>query len=160
MRDRLRSVDAYTFYKVDYEAKYTTFARMYFTLLYGGSSVSTFPKISEERVNVHGVDNLCFPNREYNPNAPVVPGDPGLFFTSRPNAFGSKSWTSRVFIPWKTEDSSQPWGYMGDYEFIPAQPLTAVDFISQTDAVSLESLDYIFIYFIHPRFERTGYETF
>lgn len=130
--DRLESVGANEVYPIHRAEKYITFSRMYLTYLYGGSFVSTFPRISEDRVNLHGIDNLGFPNLEFNPNAPVVPGAPGLLFTSRLNAFGNKPWVSKVFIPWKGDHT---WGYMGDYRFIPAPSLSAEEFAVQNPAV-------------------------
>lgn len=131
--DRLKSVGADSVYQIDLpdEMKYFTFNRMFLVRLYGGSFISTFPNIGPERVNLHGIDNLCFPNLDLNPHAPVIPGAPGLFFECEP--IGRGRFECRVFTPWK---GNHTWGYMGDYEFIPVTSLSGDEYSMQSETVS------------------------
>ncbi|KAK7695159.1 hypothetical protein QCA50_002349 [Cerrena zonata] len=103
---------------------------MFFVRLYGGSFISTFPDISLDRVNLHGIDNLCFPNLELNPHAPVVPGAPGLFFECE--RVSGERFVRRVFTPWKGDHT---WGYMGNYEFIPVASLSPEEYSMQQETV-------------------------
>ncbi|KAI0951736.1 hypothetical protein AcV7_007751 [Taiwanofungus camphoratus] len=57
-----------------------TFSRYYISNLYGGSFVSTFPAISEEKYSTHGINDFMMLPVNNHPHAPLNPGDPGLYF--------------------------------------------------------------------------------
>ncbi|RDX48530.1 hypothetical protein OH76DRAFT_660464 [Lentinus brumalis] len=59
------------------------FSRYYISNLYGGSTQTTFPKISDYRVAWHGLADWAFLTLEFNPHAPTRPGHSGLFFSPR-----------------------------------------------------------------------------
>ena len=129
----MKIAGADSWYQIDLpdDVKYFTFQRMHLVRLYGGSFVSTFPEISPERWNNHGIDNFAFPNLEYNPHIPTIPGAPGLIFASCDPDIRE---VYRIFTPWKGDST---WGYMGDYEFIPTPSLTAAEYNFQEQRVGL-----------------------
>ncbi|GJE94356.1 hypothetical protein PsYK624_105250 [Phanerochaete sordida] len=120
--------------------KYFLFSRYYFSNRYGGSFVATFPTMSEEKLQEHGLDDWAFPSLEYNPHAPQVPGAPGMFYV--PDGHASGSWVSKVF---RKRDSSTnrvfvrldggKWLYVGTYVFAPIESLTPAEFMDQPEEV-------------------------
>ncbi|KAH9949174.1 hypothetical protein B0H21DRAFT_820363 [Amylocystis lapponica] len=98
--------------------------------LYGGSAVSTFPDISEERVALHGLADFAFLSLDYNPHAPTKPGHSGLFFSSSP-ASGQWSTIERVFV----RVHSGIWIYCGQYKMRPSWSLATGEFKEQDEKV-------------------------
>lgn len=95
-----------------------TVTREFLTSLYGGNIQQTFPSIAAERFEVHGLDDFMFPNLDFNPCAPQIPGAPGLFFRPRP----LDSWpkVQRVI----TRIDHNAWQYVGQYKMTASTPLT------------------------------------
>ena len=131
--DRLRAIGATEKFpiKLDEATQHHTFHRYYISGLYGGGTVDTFPRVDKEKARVHGIDNFCFPCLDFNPHAPVNPGDPGLFFEAglvdRPLP------NMRTFV----RLSAGKWLYCGTYQFIPSQSLTPQEFQRQPNKVRL-----------------------
>ncbi|KAF5374200.1 hypothetical protein D9758_004621 [Tetrapyrgos nigripes] len=91
---------------------------------YGGSAISCFPGIAQERVDQHGYSDFMYLNMKYHPNAPQVPGAPGLFYNAGET---NEDWTDpswgkkmRVF----TRLESGVWLKMGIYDLFYSKPLS------------------------------------
>lgn len=85
---------------------------------FGGAPQGTFPTIKPSRVEEHGYDDFMYLNLTFNPNAPQLPGEAGLFFTAG-SSEGRKEEVNRVFIR-RAENS---WLYVGQYRKLPREPL-------------------------------------
>ncbi|KAG5642142.1 hypothetical protein DXG03_003572 [Asterophora parasitica] len=66
---------------IDKDVTDATFSREFLSHLYGGNLRATNPAIAPKRVAEHGLDDFMYPNFEYSPQMPVVPGAPGLWYT-------------------------------------------------------------------------------
>jgi hypothetical protein len=117
--------------------------RQFFSDTYGGNPQQTFPQINPKRVAQHGFDNFMFLNLDYNPQAPMFPGSPGLFFESSggSTADDDKKWISKVYKV-ITRLQSGAWEYEGDFKILKSQPLSIDEWLSQKLIVS-------FVYLIH-----------
>ncbi|KAI0689654.1 hypothetical protein BC835DRAFT_232831 [Cytidiella melzeri] len=113
-----------------------TVSRALMSHLYGGSPQSTFPKPSHSKLR-DGVDDLAFINHNLNPYAPRRPGATGLLFVINPEWTGRM--TKQLFICVKPTQ----WLYLGLYKFVPATPLTAVEFGQLHTKVRLEWVNYL-----------------
>jgi hypothetical protein len=89
----------------------------------------TFPKIADERLAIHGLNDFMYPNLDMNPYAPEVPGARGLFFVPRPSDRPAEEWpeVQRVI----TRIASAKWQYVGQYRMRPAASLTKEEWASQ-----------------------------
>jgi hypothetical protein len=89
---------------------------------YGGSSVAAFPSISKERVAQHGYDDFMYLSMKYHPNAPQVPGAPGLFFNAGETDEDWRTWPEiqRAF----TRLQSGIWLHVGMYQLKFSKPLS------------------------------------
>ena len=114
---------------LDRNSRYHTFPRQFISGMYGGSAQTTFPKIDQDKVAVHGIGNFSFPRLEYNPHAPKHPGAPGLHFRARVD--DPPVGDHRVFVG----IDAGKWLYCGTYRYVPAQPLTPQDFQDQSAKV-------------------------
>ncbi|TFY56077.1 hypothetical protein EVJ58_g7860 [Rhodofomes roseus] len=111
------------------------FNRHYLHDLYGGSFVDTFPRPERRKVHFHKLDDFMCLRLDYNPHAPVNPGDPGLLFTYRSADRLRKYATglNRLFV--RTQASPALWQYMGQYRLYQSECLTKDEFISQSPVV-------------------------
>ncbi|KAL6304144.1 hypothetical protein BKA93DRAFT_826124 [Sparassis latifolia] len=107
-----------------------TMSRYYITELYGGSFVQTFPTISKEMVDMHGVNDFMMLPIVYHPHAPQNPGDPGLFYMQSARVFEWKE-VRRVFVALRPG----VWSHVGFYKMFPSEPLTADEFQRQDGKV-------------------------
>ncbi|KZT74567.1 hypothetical protein DAEQUDRAFT_720749 [Daedalea quercina L-15889] len=112
-----------------------TFNRHYLHNLYGGSFVDTFLHPESLKVQFTGVDDFMCLRLDYNPHAPVNPGDPGLLFTYRSADRFAKyaARVNRVFV--RTKASPALWQYMGQYRLYTSESLTKDEFASQPPVV-------------------------
>jgi hypothetical protein len=83
----------------------------------------------------HGLDDWQYPNSEYNPHCPQVPGCAGLMFS--PDGLngpgdGEASEIMRTVVRLKTEPL---WQYVGQYITIPAASLTKEEWLDQDSKV-------------------------
>ncbi|KAH9912707.1 uncharacterized protein B0H18DRAFT_1126883 [Fomitopsis serialis] len=120
---------------LDEETLKFIFNRHYLHHLYGGSFVDTFPRPEQLKVQFHGLADFMCLRLDYNPHAPVNPGDPGLLFTYRSadrlrNCAGG---VNRVFV--RIQASPALWQYMGQYRLYQSEPLTKGEFASQSSMV-------------------------
>ncbi|TFK85872.1 hypothetical protein K466DRAFT_493914, partial [Polyporus arcularius HHB13444] len=107
--------------------------RYYISNLYGGSTQTTFPKISDYRVAWHGLADWAFLTLEFNPHAPTRPGHSGLFFSPR-KAWDGWHGTQRPLRTFVRLAESK-WVYMGQYKFEPGISLTSDEWKKQRDKV-------------------------
>lgn len=107
----------------------TTISRAMFTAEYGGGSMAIFPKISDKNLARHGLDNFMFIKLDYNPNAPLNPGESGFFFGEVSQVW--KRGKVRLFV----RIDSGEWRYMGWYDPKPTPPLTTEEWKNQKPAV-------------------------
>ncbi|KAF8173809.1 hypothetical protein K438DRAFT_130287 [Mycena galopus ATCC 62051] len=100
---------------------------------YGGNSQAAFPAIAEEWYTKTGHRYFMYPNLVLNPDAPMVPGAPGLFLdaTGRPARECTVEWTAntyKVLTRLGTNDNL----YMGEYVIQAADSLTQAEWTDQT----------------------------
>lgn len=108
--------------------------RKFLANTYGGSMVASFPSISKENFDRHGMDDFLYLTCNYNPFAPQVAGGPGLLFEccDLPELEGERSRIRRLFI----RLCNGMWPYIGQYRFGQAPSLTAREWMSQPPSVS------------------------
>ncbi|KAF9558416.1 hypothetical protein CPC08DRAFT_559716 [Agrocybe pediades] len=106
--------------------------RRFLSSTYGGNPQEAFPKPSQKFLNIHGMDDWMYINPNYQPEAPQLPGAPGLFFGSQPSDEGYKE-VLRVF----TRIKDGIWQYMGMYELKGCTPpsLTRAEWQEQPQKV-------------------------
>ncbi|KZT74557.1 hypothetical protein DAEQUDRAFT_807663 [Daedalea quercina L-15889] len=109
------------------------FNRHYLHNLYGGSFVDTFPRPKPEKLHFHGLDDFLCLVLDYNPHAPVVPGNPGLFNKSmRASDIGLDSKPSSRVIVRVRSGPPALWQYMGQYRMYASESLTPEEYKSQS----------------------------
>jgi hypothetical protein len=88
------------------EAKVT---RIFMSKTYGGDTQRTYPRIGADLFAKNGLKDFMYINNEYQPEAPQIPGAPGLFFCSIGH---DTTWIRRVLV------RSKPgiWQYLGQYQ--------------------------------------------
>ncbi|KAH6873720.1 hypothetical protein BKA70DRAFT_282162 [Coprinopsis sp. MPI-PUGE-AT-0042] len=106
--------------------------RMFLSMIYGGATQQTFPKISAQNLALHGYDNFMFLNDHRHPLAPQVPGAPGVWINI---AGGRQDELMRVFVRMKGTASPPLWWYMGQYELRDSQALTKEEWGVQDEQV-------------------------
>jgi hypothetical protein len=105
-------------------------------LHYGGNGQAAFPAIAEKWYTKTGHRYFMYPNLVQNPDAPMIPGAPGLFLDAagRSARECDLEWTTRtykVLTRLGTNDNL----YMGEYVIQPANLLTRAEWRAQTPAV-------------------------
>ena len=107
------------------EIKFRAVPRALFSSNWGGNPQNTFPTIRKEMLAKHGLDDWMFPNSEYNPHCPLVPGYPGIMFSPDglygPEPDPQNPEEMRTIVRLRDEAK---WGYMGQYIMIGAKSLT------------------------------------
>ena len=91
-----------------------TFKREYLHRLYDGNPQETFPVLKPMKAAITGVRSFMCLVLEYNPHAPVVPGNPGLFFGSEAATGWSWDTVERVIMRVRSTTPAL-WQYMGEY---------------------------------------------
>lgn len=112
--------------------------RQFMSETYGGSPQEVQPIIGDLYRIDHDMDDFFYMNTEYQPEAPEVPGAPGLWFSTES---GSDIGLRRVFtkIKDRTAKHDNKWLYVGQYELCAATPssLTVAEWRAQPAVVSL-----------------------
>jgi hypothetical protein len=108
-----------------------TVTRQFISCHYGGNTQATFPSIKQSFLDKHGLNDFMYPNLEYNPHAPEVPGAPGLFFGAIGGPAGEWDDEQRVICRIKQSE----WQYQGQYVFAPVESLTKEEWCSQKTSV-------------------------
>jgi hypothetical protein len=123
------------------EVKFTAVPRALFSNIWGGNPQSTFPTIRKEMLAKHGLDDWMFPNSEYNPHCPLIPGFPGIMFSPdglygpEPDPQDPEQFRTIVRL-----QNEAKWGYMGQYIIIGAKSLTKEEWEIQAPKVLSISL--------------------
>ncbi|KAG6907589.1 hypothetical protein DXG01_008309 [Tephrocybe rancida] len=115
----------------DHDLLYFTVCRTFTSSIYGGNPQQTFPKISKANYARHPYRDFMFINLTLNPYAPQRPGHAGLFYRTRASALPQEL---RVFI--RIDDNV--WLYLGQYELIPAAPLTKQEWATKSNETKKE----------------------
>ncbi|KAJ7661541.1 hypothetical protein DFH06DRAFT_375918 [Mycena polygramma] len=118
------------------DARDVSVRRDFMRIHYGGNSQAAFPAIAEEKYTQTGHRYFMYPNLVQNPDAPMIPGAPGLFLDAigRSAKESTVEWTSgtyKVLTRLGTNDNL----YMGDYVIKPADSLTKAEWTAQTPAM-------------------------
>ncbi|KAJ7618446.1 hypothetical protein FB45DRAFT_1096796 [Roridomyces roridus] len=81
IKDRLKRIN-YHVYDVDLEktVQETTVTRKFMSQHYGGNTQEMHPVIKKATIERTGLKNFLYPNLEYNPYCPEMPGRPGFIF--------------------------------------------------------------------------------
>lgn len=112
LRDRLLPVgldiqDQY--FTIDQVTRELLISRAFFANVYGGSMQDTFPKPSAVKFAQHGMDDFMFMiPTDYQPEAPQIPGAPGLRLCASPG--GDFDQIVRTFVkqvPLKVETAEK-----------------------------------------------------
>ncbi|RDB20273.1 hypothetical protein Hypma_012569 [Hypsizygus marmoreus] len=128
VRERLRK-DGLGLYPIplDKSVQDVEVTRLFLSKHYGGGMVETFPTIGKKFLHLHDLRDFMYPNLDYNPHCPEVPGAPGLFFAA--DGHHADPWPeiqrviSRIRSGW--------WLYQGQYRMKPAKSLTKEEWASQ-----------------------------
>jgi len=132
--DRLKSVGREPFpIPLDRSISEVMVTREFLSHHYGGNPQETLPSISAKRVAIHGINDFMFPNLDFNPHAPEVPGAPGLFFEAQGCPADDWPKVQRVI----TRIDSGRWLYIGQYQMTPNPSLTKEEWVEQSILVSL-----------------------
>jgi hypothetical protein len=107
--------------------------RRFISSVYGGNARSTFPKVSKRFLDQHGLGDFMCVKPTYNPEVPLFPGAPGLWFAPGRDAHPWDRGIRRVF----TCIQGGSWQYMGQYSFTPTKSLTLDELSEQLPMVSV-----------------------
>ncbi|KIY52175.1 hypothetical protein FISHEDRAFT_56151 [Fistulina hepatica ATCC 64428] len=107
------------------------FDRRMISRIYGGSPEQTFPRPSAAKLAEHGLDDFFCPSLMINPDAPKLPGFPGLFFRPWRRMPLRLLPAMRVIV----RLGPNQWQYMGQYEVRPAESLTVAEWRQQKTSV-------------------------
>ncbi|CAA7260885.1 unnamed protein product [Cyclocybe aegerita] len=128
--ERLKRINADEPYPVELDKVLTEFtvSRGFMSKFYGGGNMETFPKVAAHRYEQHGFE-FCYLHRDYQPNAPPLPGYHGLFLDSHGGE--DIDGVQNVF----TRMGSGKWQYMGQYEMKSTKSLTRREWARQKETV-------------------------
>lgn len=146
IKDRLKLIGLEIqcqYFTIDQATRETTVTRAFISYKYGGSHMSTFPKPLKEKFTTHGMDDFMFMvARDTQPEAPQLPGAPGLWLSMMPNVVFDQ--VKRVFVNLLPEKgraarASSRYQYMGMYELKAAATpyLTREEYAAQSPRVSV-----------------------
>ncbi|KAF5372045.1 hypothetical protein D9615_008076 [Tricholomella constricta] len=132
VRDRLLPIglDPYPI-SLERSIQDVTITRKFLSAHYGGNTQATFPTIRRALLNEHGLDDFMYPNLDFNPHAPEMPGAPGLFFAADGEAAHDWPEIERVI----TRIRQGIWQYQGQYKMTPAPSLTKAEWACQKSKV-------------------------
>lgn len=115
--------------------------RQFMSETYGGSPQEVESTIGELFRCDHSMRDFFYASTDYQPEAPEVPGAPGLWFCTQP---GSDVGVRRVLtkIKDRTAKHNNKWLYVGQYDIRTANPssLTVAEWRAQPAAVSSYSM--------------------
>jgi hypothetical protein len=121
------------YYNVSLEddLKFQTFPRQFFSSQYGGNGVATFPTIAKEFLDIHGLDDWMFPNLQWNPHGPEIPGYAGLFFEVE-GVINPRNDSDSVYRVIVRLHKGPQWQYVGQYVLINVPSLTSDEWKAQS----------------------------
>lgn len=129
-----RRLDGYQSLDVDLEPQIrdVLVTRKFMSETYGGSPQPLYPSISEAKRAAMGghQHKFAFPTLKRNPEAPLMPGQPGLLCRALST------------VPWGNEEiklivgiGEAMWGYMGNYVTTKTDSLTKEEWVSLPEHV-------------------------
>lgn len=131
------AIIGYELYEINLPPHITAFEvkRKFLANIYGGSMVASFPTISKENFDRHGMDDFLYLTCKYNPWAPQVSGAPGLLFECcyLLEFEDERGRIRRLFV--RTHDGW--WLYIGQIRIECAPSLTAQEWMSQSPSVNI-----------------------
>lgn len=123
----------------------TPVSREFMSKFYGGNMIATFPSLRTEFMDKHHYRNFMYLNKDFNPSAPTVAGNPGLFFSSdrfwlqnvdaRPGDDANFPEWSKVPMRVFTRLSSNTWQYVGQYKLAFCRAITVQEWKEQLPEV-------------------------
>lgn len=143
LKDRLKPIgleiqDQY--FTLDQATREVAVPRLFITNTYGGNMQQTFPKPARSFLDVHGMNDFMFLPTAYQPEAPLLPGAPGLWFCSDPY-YDQFEDLQRVFVKVVPLVGSQKsvYQFMGMYKLRSAAPayLTVAEYAAQSPQVRI-----------------------
>ena len=141
LRDRLKPIgldiqDQY--FTLDQATREVVVTRLFMSKTYGGNMQMTFPIPAPKFLDVHGMDDFMFLPTAFQPEAPLLPGAPGLWFNNNDNEEGLDK-PQRVFVQVVPVVGSKKsvYQFMGMYMVRPAVPayLTVEEYAAQSPQV-------------------------
>lgn len=98
--------------------------------------METFPKISKKKLALHGLDDFMYLNLNLNPQAPQLPGAPGLLFDvdSNPGSPPGDDDDDRIHRLFARLESAI-WLYCGQYKMKQVMSLTKEEWAEQLPKV-------------------------
>ncbi|KAJ3873150.1 hypothetical protein F5051DRAFT_456181 [Lentinula edodes] len=122
-------------------------SREFMSNVFGGNTQYTFPAIGKDKFRKHGLNDFMYLSKSYNPVAPTIPGQSGLFFSH------DNFWLSNINPTAKElEDAEQPgwakvsqrvltrlkpshWLYVGQYTVTFSRALTPSEWENLSEKV-------------------------
>ncbi|TDL21503.1 hypothetical protein BD410DRAFT_789615 [Rickenella mellea] len=104
-----------------------TITRNFLSKFYGGGKRNTWSYPKKEFVDQHGINSFVCLTLEYCPYSPQRPGAPGLHYGHS----HLEAWAvprEKIF----TRLAFGEWLYQGEYTFLPCQPMTTAEYLSQS----------------------------
>lgn len=82
VNNRLRAIGPHATYTINLpdNVKFTAVPQQFISNRWGGDPQSTYLSIGKTHILEHGLNDFLFPNSLFNPNCPLIPGEPGLMY--------------------------------------------------------------------------------
>ncbi|KAH9483250.1 hypothetical protein JR316_0005354 [Psilocybe cubensis] len=136
IRDRLKPIGLDLFnITLDKERIDLIVPRAFLHATYGGSPMQIFPRIGPKFLKIHGLNDFMYLSPLFQPEAPQVPGAPGLYLDSHPPQGSKKGqWAKLMRVFTKISDSPSKSQYMGQYQICSCKSLTKDEWAIQSAA--------------------------
>ncbi|KAJ7174450.1 hypothetical protein C8R46DRAFT_90093 [Mycena filopes] len=112
------------------DTRYVSTRRDFMSITFGGNRQSTFPSIARESYTRTGHRYLMYPSLVQNPDAPMIPGAPGLFLNASgwPARESNAKWANGTYnLKVLTRLAAHDFLYMGEYAIRPSDSLTQAE---------------------------------
>ncbi|KAJ2912249.1 hypothetical protein MD484_g8160, partial [Candolleomyces efflorescens] len=119
--------------------------RFFMSSVYGGNFVEVMPAISEEKFREHGFRNFFYAALDAHPQAPRIPGAPGLWFSAGdvPDRESEpEPEILRVFTRVVTKPKAL-WQYQGQYQLRASESITKEEWARQAPEVRNTWISYL-----------------
>ncbi|THH18602.1 hypothetical protein EW146_g2424 [Bondarzewia mesenterica] len=139
--------------EIDAKILTQTVGRNFMATTYGGHPEDMRVYIEDLEQQIHSWrESYLYLSTMHHPHLPHRPGAPGLYITAAGSFEDPSAWTGRHQLSVCLQPDR--WLYMGQYEFVEAAPLTAMEWKCQRDDV----LDAWINHFIASRSAKDGFE--
>lgn len=145
LRDRLKPIGLEIqdqHFTLDQATREVVVTRLFMSKTYGGNMQMTCPVPARKFLDVHGMDDFMFLPTGFQPEAPLLPGAPGLWFNNNADEEGFDQ-VQRVFVQVVPVVGSKKsvYQFMGMYKVRPAVPayLTVEEYVAQSPQVRTTS---------------------